>query len=234
MKVPAHKGEQKTAQAYVRDSIRDAIFSGELAAGDRLVQLVLAKQLGVSTTPVREALRELASEGLVRVDPHHGAEVRGINAVELREVYEMRVLLEPDVLRRALPRMSPSAIELAAQLQQQLAGEVTIAERAMLNRRFHRVFLDACDSRLLAEVVAKLQDKTAAYTVAMEQRDRGRPTRANEEHAAILAATRAGDVEAAIAAMLRHIRAPLVIETQIDSGWAAGQGTGALAQAHQM
>ena len=216
MKVPGSKGEQTTAQAYARDSIRDAIFSGELVAGDRLVQSVLAQRLGLSTTPVREALRELATEGLVRLDAHHGAEVRGINAVELREIYEMRVLLEPEVLRRALPRMSSADIELATQLQEQIAGDVTIAQRAVLNRRFHRVFLDACDSRLLAQTVAALQDKYAAYNVAIEHRDLGRHAHAIAEHEAILAATRDRDVEAATAAILHHITAPLYMASELD------------------
>lgn len=216
MKVSGATGEQKTAQAYARDSIRDAIFSGELVAGDRLVQSALAERLGVSTTPVREALRELATEGLVRVDAHHGAEVRGINAVELREIYEMRVLLEPEVIRRAVPRMSPAAIDKATQLQHQIAGDVTIAERAVLNRRFHRVFLDACDSRLLAQTVAQLQDKYAAYNVAIEHRDLGRHERANGEHEAILKAARDRDVEAATAAILHHITAPLYMARELD------------------
>jgi DNA-binding GntR family transcriptional regulator len=216
MRVSRHAGDRRTVQAYVRDSIRESIFSGEIRPGERLVQLEVAERLGVSTTPVREALRELATEGLVRVDAHHGAEVRGLDAVELREIYEMRVLLEPEVMRRALPRMGVAEVEAATELQREMSGDVTIPQRAELNRRFHRVFLDACDSRLLANTVTNLQDKYAAYTVASDRRDPSRHARANREHEAILAATRAGDIDGAIVAMLNHIAAPLILTGDID------------------
>lgn len=221
MQISRENGDRRTVQAFVRDSIREAIFAGEIRPGDRLVQLEVAERLGVSTTPVREALRALATEGLVRVDAHHGAEVRGLDATELREIYEMRVLLEPEVMRRAVPQMGPAAIDRATELQREMSGDVTVPQRAELNRQFHRVYLDACDLRLLADTVTNLQDKYAAYTVASDRRDPTRHARANREHEAILAATRAGDVEAAIAAMLEHIAAPLIIAGDIGDRVAA-------------
>jgi DNA-binding GntR family transcriptional regulator len=93
MEIPRHTGDRRTAQAYVRDSIRSAIFAGQIEAGDRLVQADIAQQLDVSTTPVREALRELATEGLLRLDAHHGAVVRDLDPVELQEIHELRRLL---------------------------------------------------------------------------------------------------------------------------------------------
>lgn len=208
MRIP-HTDDRRTAQAYVRNSIRSAILAGEISAGDRLVQADIARQLRVSTTPVREALRELATEGLLRLDPHHGAVVRDLDSMELRELHEMRLLLEPEVMRRALPRLTPELLDEAEALQQQMSAEDAMQGWAEMNRRFHRIFLDACGSTVLAEIVANLQDRYAVYIVSSMGRDPGRRAQSNIEHRDIIEAARARDVAAATQAILVHIKAPL-------------------------
>ena len=209
MRISGHTDDRRTAQAYVRNSIRAAIFAGEISAGDRLVQADIARQLSVSTTPVREALRELATEGLLRLDAHHGAVVRDLDPVELREIHEMRQLLEPEVMRRALPRLTDEQLDEAEALQQQMTTEETMQGWAELNRRFHRLFLEACGSKVLAEIVANLQDRYATYIVSSTGRDPGRRAVSNREHRDIVEAARARDVAAATQAILIHIQAPL-------------------------
>ncbi|HSK98013.1 MAG TPA: GntR family transcriptional regulator [Euzebyales bacterium] len=209
MKISRHVGDPRTAQAYVRNNIRAAIFSGEIRAGDRLVQADIARQLNVSTTPVREALRQLATEGLLRLDAHHGALVRDLDPVELREIHEMRQLLEPEIMRRALPRLTPDQLDEAELLLRKMTREDGVAGWAELNRAFHRIFLDACGSRTLAETVANLQDRYAAYIVASTSSDPQRREHSNDEHRDILDAARARDVAAATQAILVHIQAPM-------------------------
>jgi DNA-binding GntR family transcriptional regulator len=208
LRIP-HTDDRRTAQAYVRNSIRSAILAGEISAGDRLVQADIARQLEVSTTPVREALRELATEGLLRLDAHHGAVVRDLDSVELRELHEMRLLLEPEVMRRVLPRLTPELLDEAEALQQQMTAVETMQGWAELNRRFHRIFLDACGSTVLAEIVANLQDRYAIYIVSSMGRDPERRAVSNKEHRDIIEAARARDVAAATQAILVHIKGPL-------------------------
>ena len=209
MRISRHTETRRTAQAYDRNSIRAAIFAGEISAGDRLVQADIARQLSVSTTPVREALRELATEGLLRLDAHHGALVRDLDPVELREIHDMRQLLEPEVMRRALPRLTPDQLDEAATLQKQMTGVDSLAEWADMNRRFHRIFLEACGSTVLSETVANLQDRYAAYIVSSLHKDVARRAGSNKEHQDIVDAARARDVAAATQAILVHIQAPL-------------------------
>lgn len=209
MEFTRNTADRRTAQAYVRNSIRAAIFAGELHAGDRLVQAEIARQLDVSTTPVREALRQLATEGLLRLDAHHGAVVRELDPVELREIHELRQLLEPEVMRRALDRLSDEQLDEAAGLQRRMADEPSVSGWAEMNRRFHRIFLDACGSRTLAETVANLQDRYAAHIVSSMARDPDRRASSDAEHVILVEAARAGDVEAAIRTILVHIQAPL-------------------------
>lgn len=106
---PAQSGRQ-TAHQFTLDVLRTAILDGSLPAGTPLVQTDIAQQLDVSTTPVREALRELSAEGLVRVDAHRGAVVQGLSIADIREIFEVRLLLEPEVFRRATHNLSDDEI----------------------------------------------------------------------------------------------------------------------------
>ncbi|MPZ52789.1 MAG: FCD domain-containing protein [Acidimicrobiia bacterium] len=209
MELSTYKDDRQTAQGYVRNSIRSAIFSGDLSAGDRLVQAEIARQLNVSTTPVREALRELATEGLLTLDAHHGALVRDLDHVELKEIHDVRQLLEPEVMRRAIPRLTPDQIDKASDLQKQMAEDVNIATWAELNRQFHRVFLDACGSNVLADLVSNLQDRYAAHIVSSMDADPRCRLESNREHEALVVAAKQRDIPAATHTILIHIAAPL-------------------------
>ena len=224
MKITRHNQDQRTIQAYVRDSIRASIFAGELGPGDRLVQSVIARELEVSTTPVREALRELATEGLLRLDPHRGAVVRGLDAEELRDVHELRSLLEPHVMRRAIPRITEAQLRAAEEIQDEMAATSSVPEWAELNRQFHRVFLDASGSERLARMVRGLQDSYATYAVTALHRDPGRRERSNEEHRALIAAARERDAARASRVLLEHIGVPLETAEEIER--LAGNGSG--------
>lgn len=200
---------RQTAQEFVRDTLRNAILTGEIPGGGRLVQAELAEQLQVSTTPVREALRSLAAEGLVRLDAHRGAVVRRLTRDEVLEIFELRCLLEPAALRRAIPRVTPERLEEAAQIEAEMTAEQDPARWSKLNRRFHRLFIDAAGSERLRQMLETLQDSWAAYIVSSMLHDEQRRERANAQHRSLLQAVRDGDEETATNTMVEHMRLTL-------------------------
>jgi DNA-binding GntR family transcriptional regulator len=218
VQLPSRSPERKrqTAQAYVRDSIREQIFSGELTAGDRLVQAAVAVELNVSTTPVREALRELATEGLLKLDTHRGAVVRELSSKDLRDIHEIRAVLEPLAMRGAVERISEEQLDEAQALHEAMLTMPAEPEWAELNRDFHGVFLDACGSERLAQIVRTLQNGYAAYVVALLRSDPSRRDRSNKEHESLLEATRAGDADLAVEILLKHIFVPVASADGFD------------------
>ena len=200
---------RRTAQELVRDTVRRAILTGEIPGGTRLVQADLAQQLNVSTTPVREALRSLAAEGLVRLDSHRGAVVRSLTDDEVLEIFELRTVLEPVVLQRAIPRVTQQQLDDAAEIEAQMNAEPDPARWATLNRQFHGVFMTAASSERLRQMVESLQDSFSAYIVSAMLFDDSRRSLANQQHRTLLQAVRDQDVDAATAAMVAHMRLTL-------------------------
>src|SRR5215213_10054850 len=96
-----------TTPDLIAESLRDEILRGEIPAGQPLRQEELAERFGVSRLPVRDALLRLEAQGLVHVFPNRGAFVISLSSDEVREIYEMRILLEGDIIERAVPRMMP-------------------------------------------------------------------------------------------------------------------------------
>ena len=126
----------RTVHEYVLKSLRDAIIDGRLTGGTHLVQTDLATQFEVSITPVREALRDLATEGLVAFDPHRGALVRILDLDEVREVYELRMALEPLMVRRVIERITSEQLAHADELRHQMEQTESVSAWAELNRQF--------------------------------------------------------------------------------------------------
>jgi DNA-binding GntR family transcriptional regulator len=208
-----------TTHEFVRGTLRAAILSGQLAAGTRLVQAKIAEDLQVSTTPVREALRDLASEGLIRLDPHRGAVVRGVDTTEMQEIYDLRLVLEPYCMQRSVTRITESELEEAHRLQDRMdecADQV--AEWVELNRRFHEILTNACRSPRLIGMLKSLRDAAAVYvglgirTAPDHNRNKG-----NADHRALLAAFRHQDPDAAAQAITIHLHGTMqVLDLSVD------------------
>lgn len=197
---------RQTAHEYVRDTLRQAILNEELAGGARLVQAEIAAELGVSTTPVREAFRDLAGEGLIRLDAHRGAIVREFDMSELQEIYELRQVLEPICVLRAVERITDEELTRARALQKRMDEcEEDVADWVMLNRNFHALITEASRSPRLIGILQSLRDSAAMY-VGMglrsvpKQRSVG-----NAEHHRLLEALEARDAHAAAEAILEHM-----------------------------
>ena len=111
-----------TARHYVLNALRIEILQGAHPAGTRLRQEEVAKRLHVSTTPVREAFRDLLAEGLVLIDPHKGVVTRGLTSAAVTEIYDMRMVLEPMLAQRACRDITDEQIRTAAKIHDQLCA----------------------------------------------------------------------------------------------------------------
>ncbi len=195
----------RTAQQLAYEAVRRAILRGSLAPGTRLTQSEIATALSLSTTPVREALRRLASENLVRIDAHRGAIVRGVDKEELREIYEIRLLLEPLAIRKATLRITEEQLDRAEQLWERMNDHTDPGDWAETNSAFHAVFADAADSPLLIRTAGTLRDSAANYVRWLCVADPELPVRANREHRRLLDACRARDPDLAARIEEEHL-----------------------------
>ncbi|QBI21443.1 GntR family transcriptional regulator [Egibacter rhizosphaerae] len=196
---------RRTAHQYVRETLRRAILGRSIPAGSRLVQADIAAQLDVSTTPVREALRELASEGLVQVDPHRGAIVAELDLDEMREIYELRLVLEPYCMRRAAEHITPDELEQAEAFHAEMASGADVGSWVELNRRFHGHLTDACRNARLRTTLHNLQDAAAAYVGLGLHQDPEEIVQGIEDHRRLLDAFQARDPEEAARITEQHL-----------------------------
>jgi DNA-binding GntR family transcriptional regulator len=200
-------------------SIRERIMSGAMAQGERLVEAQLSLELGVSRMPVREALRLLAAEGVVTIEPRRGATVTVYSYAQAQELVEVRATLEALNAKLAAKRHDPAQI---AKLQRILdAGSAIGAESDMVlvqqeNANFHDALAEVAANSVLSDMVRSLRDRTAVIFAPHAAK---RAKQNWEEHAAILQAVIAGDAELAALLSARHVHsAMLAVSLPSDSG----------------
>lgn len=193
----------------VFDELRRRIVAGELAPGDRIDPTEVAESLGVSRTPVREAILKLDAEGLVERQPYRGVVVSGIDHSAAEDITALRIQVETLAVRTAVPRLRAADLEQLRWAHDRFrsAVEGQDADRSFgdLNREFHLTLYRLAGSerllRLFRDLSAQAERIRAHFNV------RGGP--AVHEHEEILRACEAGDVEAAREATQRHILAVL-------------------------
>lgn len=201
--------QRRTAHEFVQETLRRAILNGELAPGIRLVQSELAEQLNVSTTPVREALRNLTTEGLVVFDAHRGAIVRELNKQELDEIYEIRFALEPMAVRLAVERIDDETLDRAEEFHRRMVAADDFGDWLELNRQFHNLHHEAAGAPRLQSILAGLQNASAMYVGKAAELHPEIRKQGEADHAAINQAFRDRDAEAVLDTLLRHIRLPI-------------------------
>ena len=202
----------KSDLAYVR--VRALILSGELAPGDVLPQARLAGTIGMSTTPLREALRRLKQEGLVELDAHRDARVRPLDAAEARDLLELRQTLDPLAASLAAERRTESDVaEVRAALQAlETLSSPPSPDQLDSHRRFHAAIHRASRNTLLAETLDGVWMKTDRYRrhgLEAGRSDAEREARATE-HRLLFEAVRDADVRGAAQLMRRHVDTGLV------------------------
>ncbi|HUZ85180.1 MAG TPA: GntR family transcriptional regulator [Gaiellales bacterium] len=187
--------------------LRERILTGELARGQRLLQEALAAELGISRTPLREALRRLAAEGLVRLEPNHGASVADHDFRDLSDSWSARRVIEPGAARLAAAASSPQAIARmrAAIAHQRDAGD-DVAVSMAANREFHMALVSAAGNTHLthfAELLWVARVSVVIYTAQVAEL--GVMAEWAAEHEAIVAAIEGGDGATAERLAREHI-----------------------------
>jgi DNA-binding GntR family transcriptional regulator len=202
------------------------IFHGRLRAGQRLVTESLASRFGVSHTPIREALIELRGIGVVDLLPNRGAVVRRVTARDVREVCQVRRVLEGEAVRGAARRTDRGCVEaLAADIRAlaELRPDPDAVERArQLDDRLHDLVRESCGNVFLAEELKRLQTifrafRDVTWDLELARRDYHRIAVEAVEHLAIAAALVVGDARAAARAMSTHIRSGVTYWTQVTA-----------------
>lgn len=204
---PGHR--PRTAAEFVATHLRSRILSGALAAGEPLRQNHIATELGVSSTPVREALRELVAEGLVSSDAHRSNVVRGLTLADVEEIYELRRVLEPILIRRGFAGVTPDHLAEAEALIAQMDATREITVWSQLNGRFHRALSGPVQSGRMSRMVEGLRDASMPYVALSLYGRADELERSNADHVEIVRAYRRHDCEAAVALNDRHLLATI-------------------------
>ncbi len=200
-----------TSAERVADTLRDRILLGDLPGGSRLGEVELAESLGVSRTPVREALSRLAAEGLVEVTPNRGARVATWTVAELEGVFDLRSTLEPKLTAYAVPNATEADVDELELLALRMLDAGSPGPRqdldalVPLNRDFHdRLVLLAGHPTLAAALAAAIHPSIVRRN--FHTYDDASLRRGLAHHVELVAALRAGDADWARAVMTAHIR----------------------------
>ena len=205
---PATIEPAQTTAERIADIIRAAILHGDLDDGESLRQDELAQQLNVSKIPVREALVQLQAEGLVVLTPNKGAAVATLTAVQMREIYTIRIALETLALRQALPHLQESDFITAESLLDQidhLPPDRAVTDWAQLNWQFHAALYRPAHMSILLGLTATLHTNVVRYLLTKRRAHSQELTQSQAEHRQLLALCRAGDEAGACAALTDHL-----------------------------
>lgn len=188
-------------------TLRRAILVGDLKPGEHLMEVRLSELLGVSRTPIREAIRKLELEGLVVMRPRKGAQVAKITEKDLRDVLEVRLVLERMAVNLACQKISKEEIqELKKQLHNfdRAIAKNDITMIAQYDVKFHEIIYYATGNRRLIQILNNLSEQMYRYRLEY-LKDKSKRRKLNEEHIEIVEAIENGEVERAEHAMISHI-----------------------------
>jgi DNA-binding GntR family transcriptional regulator len=199
--------------------LRERIITGVVPAGGRLLQVDTARDLGVSTTPVREAFRSLATDGLVQIDDHRGVVVRRLTIAECIEMQELIILVEADNLLHSVPLMDDVTLNEAESVCRKMdrAGN----RFGLLNCDFHLAMARPSGRHRSISLLAELLTLSALHVPADSSRIAGRRKQAQAEHYAMVDAARAGDAALAADILRKHCQ-PILGLLKSDLAAASG------------
>jgi DNA-binding GntR family transcriptional regulator len=195
------------ASLAIAEALRQAILRGDYAPGKRIIQEQLSAKFGGSRIPVREALRTLESEGLVRLVANTGAWVASLTASECSEVYQTRERIEPLLLRFNAPEITHDYIVELDELAHKMENARDVEEFLQLDREFHLGMYQRVPTYLLGELGTRLWNTTQpyrrAYTMLVDTKNLGI---VHSEHHMLVTALRDGDLDLAEQVVALHIR----------------------------
>ena len=196
-----------TVTDYVVDAIRKGILTGDYSLGEKLDQKLLAEKLGVSVIPVREGLRQLEAEGLIRLVPRRGAFVAELSITELKEIYLIREVLEGLAAELAVPNLDTSTFHQLESLLEQMeeaTAQQDFSRLLELNRAFHFTIYESSRCPLLLQIIASLWDRSSLCRRVYLYLP-GRASQALAEHKEIYQASKQGDAQWAHQAVRKNV-----------------------------
>lgn len=202
--------ENRTLREQVADHLREEILSNRLAPGEELGEVALARSLGISRGPLREALRQLASEGLVTIVPRRGAVVKRLTRQEFIDAYQVREALESLAIKLAVPRLSyadKAELHTMCEQMERAAAAGDTDGFFEINRKFHARLVHASGNSKLVEVHGQLVAQMGPLMKKSVEL-RGGTEQSAAEHRAILEAVDAGDPIRAARLLEEHIEVP--------------------------
>lgn len=194
-------------QAY--QAIKQRIVGGDFGPGTQLNIDALARQLGVSNSPIREALRRLENERWVETIPFRGAFVRPFDQSELADLYELRAMLELSALRKVMPRPDAGRLESLAKALRDIRTAVRKNDpMAYLaaDTRFHQSVVDMAGNERLSEMYATLVEQGKCFMLGRGPGSMARYRKGRDQHGAIFDAVSGGDTQAAVKLLEDHLR----------------------------
>ncbi len=197
-------GKTASSSDVIFDALRDEIISGNLKAGESIRQEYIAKLFNVSRIPVREALKRLEAQGLVKNERYKGAIVSSLSDDEIEEIYEVRKNLEPLVIKYSVANMRKETLELAREYCDAFSDEEDPAKWGDLNRQFHETLYRDCARPFHLKIISEAIDRVESYIRAQLVLTKGMGV-AIREHTAILEACEKGDGEQAAELTRQHI-----------------------------
>lgn len=192
------------APVMVVNVLREAILMGLFPQGRILRQAEIAASLGVSHTPVREAIRQLEAEGFVEIIPNRGAMVTGLTEDDAREIFSIRALLESEALRLAIPKLDEKTLRRCDYINMEIGEEKDIHKWCGLNWEFHKCLYQAAKSPRLLQMIQNLYSNVDRYLRLYLELENYRSI-GKDEHSSIVQALRNGDENGAIKALRLHL-----------------------------
>ena len=196
-------GRQSSPEIIV-ESLRRAIIEGQLRPGESLRQENLAKHFAVSRIPVREALRQLESEGWVELQPNRGARVTTLSAEEVREIYEIRASLEVTALRLAAPHHNAQSLEALAAILRHSHSTHDESLYVQYNREFHLALYSPAQRPRLFALIDSLHSQGERY-LRLKLGMPAHKRQSDDEHEEIFNALRGGKIEQAVRILETHL-----------------------------
>lgn len=187
----------------VCDAVRGMIVDGELGEGERINEVHVALRLGVSRTPLREALNRLAAEGALAHTPSLGFSVKPLSLEEFEPLYAMRPILDPAALAAAgLP--TPERLRRLRSLNGRLEASQDVTGTLDLDDRWHRELIAACPNPILLDLIEQFMRRTRRYEIAL-MRERREALAATADHRAVLDALDRRDLAGACEALRENL-----------------------------
>jgi len=198
---------QPPAVERVYGHVKQAVLDRRYQGGTFLTEGELAEIVGVSRTPVREALLKLEVEGLIRLYPKKGALVLPVSAQEIADVVETRLLVEEFSARKVVPASAVliGRLEELLEVQRQAAGDGDPAAFSVADRSFHAEIVRHAGNEILSQLYDRLRDRQLRMGVALLEAHPDRVAKSIADHGELLEAIRAGDTDGAAASVGRHV-----------------------------